>query len=102
MRDRVTPIGRDFAQRRKDKAALAKFGVRDGQGRRCPDAAAPTDNVEIERTIAPTLAGAATRFSLDFLELGEEGGGPELAFDEGNCIGITALRRADGCAFDNA
>ena len=98
----ITPIGRDFDERREDEAALAKFGVRDGEAGRGPYAAAPRYDVEIERACAPAFAGTTARLSLDFLEFDEEGGGLMLAFDEGNCIGITALRRADGCAFDNA
>jgi hypothetical protein len=102
MRYRIAPIGGDFAQGHKDKAALAKLGMRDGEAGRRPNATAPRDNVEIKRPIPPATTATSAVGAFDFLELFQQRVGPVFAFDHHDSIGIRAGAGANGATFSNS
>ena len=65
MRHGIAPVGCNLNDRCEHEFSLAKFGMRDRQSRRRPDAAAPPDNIEVKWPIPPTAAGATTCSAFD-------------------------------------
>lgn len=102
MRERVAPISGYPGQRGENEASFAETGVRDRQAGRGVEATAPADNVEIERTRTPALAGAAAGIALDCLEMREELWRCQIAFNNRYDVDVAALRRTERWRADQA
>ena len=84
------PVWGDGCKRLDNEAASACGGMRYPEFPRAPFAAAPVDNVEIDHAGAPATAPAASKFSLNCLQLLKHVGRIEIAFHQCNRIGEIA------------
>ncbi len=89
--DRIAPIGGDGEERGPNKAALTPARVGDTQAAVMPQAAAPEDDVDVDRAIAPALAATTTETPLDRLGDSEQCRRSEHRFNQHCAIGKAAL-----------
>lgn len=88
---RVAPLAGDLCCWLKNKIALAKGGVGDGEAIGGPYPAAPQDDVEIKHARGPAASVSYTEIAFYLLQMGEQGRGHEARFYERGAIGIGAL-----------
>ena len=62
---RMLPFGDDRTQRAEHERALFDRGMRDGERGVGPGAARPEQDIEVERSCTPALAGAAAEARLE-------------------------------------
>ncbi len=100
----IAPAARNLRRWTQNEITFAHFPVRDAQVPTHQRAAAPQNNVEIERPRPPTLSAplgtSPTKAAFDSLEQAKQTRRTQFAFHHDGAVGVTPERGAYGRAVD--